>query len=250
MTGIKKISIVSFIYILTGLSVLGLHADTASKYRDINIYLKFSDDISNQISGFNKHLQEQGLLEKYSIVPFIKNHGVHLSLYLTTYDTDSLPLLKEALRKISLKMHKFKIKTLSIESSASNFVMLEVVNSKYSDGSNNLLQVYSDMVVDEFQNLRYKKSEIPGWADSFPAKKRAFELYGSPNVYMQFAPHFSILALDKLPSDEKEYLSDMQKAVETYKFSPVEADAEFVGIGYVDKNGQLTEEIALFPLSR
>ena len=220
----------------------------AVEYRDINIYLKFSPELNDYIASFNTHLKSDGLIKKYDLKPFLENHPVHLSLYLTTYNTANLPAITEAVKKLSDELKKFRIKAIKIESSASNFVILDVDNSKLADGSNNTLQIYSDKVVDVLNNLRYKQSVIPAWANAFPDKKKAFELYGSPNVYMQFNPHFSILAAVVPKDKEKEYLADMDKSIKSFSQKTIEAEAVSIGVGYVDSNGQVTEEIASFPL--
>jgi hypothetical protein len=200
------------------------------------------------MQAFDSFLEGKGILRKYSIVPFIKNHPVHLSLYLTTYDNRNIPKITEAVRRLSGEMSRFKIRLTSIEASASNFVMLDVDNSRNADGSNNLLQIYSDKVVASLQDLRYKKSAIPVWANAFPEKRKAFELYGSPNVYMQFSPHFSILAANVSPEQQRKYNEEIKSCIEEFSLKVIEAQAISLCVGYVDRNGQVTEEIASFSL--
>ncbi|OGV19655.1 MAG: hypothetical protein A2X47_00465 [Lentisphaerae bacterium GWF2_38_69] len=237
-----KISIIVLCVCLFSFSLL------AKEYRDINVYVTFSSGSKEYMVSFNNYLEAQGILKKYNIVPFIRSHPVHLSLYLTTYDVKNLPAIIETVKKLSVYMKRFKIKATNLEASAGNWVLYNVDNSKLEDGNNNPLQVYADAAVNILQNFRYKQATIPSWANAYPEKKQAFYLYGSPNVYMQFNPHFSVYAANIPKSQEKEYQSDITKCIKDFPSRNIESVAQAICVGYVDTNGQVTEELASFPL--
>jgi|GEM_PF-329124 len=223
---------------------------TTNQYQDINVFLEFTPQIANQINGFNQVLTTQGMWSKYNTQPLIDTHPVHLTLYLTTYNTKSIPEIIKIVKHDAKNMHQFNITTSSIQASTSNYVMLYVNNAKNPDGTNNLMQVYSDEVTGDLAPVRYLQASIPGWASSIPDKEASYQLYGSPNVYTQFAPHFSILVANVAPANETTFISDMNNCIQDYNFEPVTGTAVSIGVGYADANGQVTKVLASFPLKK
>ena len=242
----KKILLLLIIAFIT----INLNAKNSNvQYRDIDIHLSVSNKIKLQIENFNKYLTKSGILKKYNITPFLKNHPIHITLYLTNYNVDKVNDIKAEVKKIASHWKKFKIKTTYINPSKSSFVMLEVDSSKQKNGDNNKLQQFSDEVIFNLIKYRNKKAPIPGWAKAFPPKEKSFELYGTPNAYIEFAPHFSILAGSfKNQKQKEQFLKEMTKLVSEYKYKPVEAEVLSIGVGYVDSFGQVTEEIINYPL--
>jgi len=220
------------------------------KYQDVNVFLQFTPQIGQQIDGFNQVLSKEGVWKKYDTQPLIDSHAVHLTLYLTTYNTKNIPEIIKIVKEDAKTMHQFNISTSGIVASTSNFVMLNVDNSKNSDGTNNFMQQYSDKVTGDLAPIRYLQSTIPAWASSIPDKEASYQLYGSPNVYTQFVPHFSILVANVSPANEATYLSDMNACIKEYNFQPVTATAVSIGVGYADANGQVTKVLASFPLKK
>jgi hypothetical protein len=78
----------------------------------------------------------------------------------------------------------------------------------------------------------------PGWMRDYPAKLPAFERYGSPNVFMQFDPHLTLLANETKPG-----LADFMAGPE--KNQPeTTGQVEGIGIAVVDGNGQIVKTLA------
>ncbi|MCX5774618.1 MAG: hypothetical protein NTX05_08495 [Fusobacteria bacterium] len=235
----------------SALALAGTSGSAAtSQYRDINVFLQFTPQIANQISDFNQVLTTQGMWSKYATEPLINTHSVHLTLYLTTYNTKSLPEIIKIVKEDAKSMKQFAVSTSSIQASTSNYVMLFVNNSKNPDGTNNLMQVYSDRLVGGLSPIRYLQASIPAWASSIPDKEAAYKLYGSPNVYTQFSPHFSILVANVPSANESTFISDMNGCILNDNFQPVTATAVSIGVGYADVNGQVTQILANFPLKK
>ncbi len=217
---------------------------TKEQHRNIDIHLSVSQNIKKQIEAFNKYLDKSGILTKYNIVPFLKEgHPIHITLYLTEFDVDKISLLKAAVKQIAVDTGKFNFKTSYINPSISSFVMLEVEK-------NDELQKLSNKVISELARYRYKQAQIPSWAETIPAKKESFEKYGSPNAFSEFVPHMSILAGNFKSDKQKEcFLTEMKELVEKYGYKPTEAEIVSIGIGFTNSYGQMTEEIANFPLN-
>lgn len=189
-------------------------------------------------------------MKEYSITPFIKHHPVHITLYLTDLDINKLDDIKAEVKKIALQWKKFKIRTTYINPSESSFVMLEVDDIKQKNGDNNKLQTFSDEIIFNLMKYRNKKAVIPAWAKTLPDKYKSFKLYGTPNAFMEFTPHFSILAgTFKTPKQKTAFLKEMKKLVSEYKYKPIEAEVVSIGIGYVNSLGQMIKEIANYPLN-
>ncbi len=218
------------------------------EYKNIDIHLSVSNKIKKQIEKFNIYLAKSGILKKYNITPFLEHHPVHLTLYLTDFDVNKLDDIKSEVKKIASLQKRFLIKTTYINPSPSSFVMLEVDNSS-KDGKVGELQTLCNESINNLMKYRNKNAAIPAWAKAIPAKKKSFKLYGTPNAFKAFDPHFSILA-GTFKTDEQKtvFLKEMSNIVKKYKYKSIEAEVLSIGIGYVNSLGQMTKEIANYPL--
>ncbi|MFZ9034965.1 MAG: 2'-5' RNA ligase family protein [Francisellaceae bacterium] len=235
-----KISIARLAAIL--LTVFALLNLAQAKTTQLNIYLKFSDKITQQIIDFDGKLQQEGLLTKYHITPFIAEHPVHLTLYLTGFDMSNIDKLKETIHSIANTTSVFTISTTRFSLAASNFLMLDIAK-------NESLQKLSDRVVEQTMQYRDQNYPIPVWAKNMPQKVNSFKAYGSPNVFTAFDPHFSIFAVSIAKDEQDQFNKDINRFIDHYKFIPVTAQALSIGIGVADANGQITHIIAQYSLS-
>lgn len=216
-------------------------AEKNTEIVSIDVFAKCSSNVDGIINSFNARLEAEGLLKKYSLTPFIATHHVHLTLYLTEYGSGELPKIEESIEKISKNWQPFAVQTTKITLTGGNWIMLGARN-------NEKLQKLCDEITVKLAPFRNKASEIPSWAKSIPAKKKSFELYGSPNTFDQFDPHFSILAADISPENQKDFTSDITELIDAGNIKPVDSKIEAIGIGYTDSYGQLTQIISLYPL--
>ncbi|WP_260926406.1 hypothetical protein [Novosphingobium sp. 9] len=100
------------------------------------------------------------------------------------------------------------------------------------------LQRLADLVTVTAEPLRDHDVKAPTWMSAYPAKLPAFERYGSPNVFMQFDPHLTLLANETNPK-----LADF---VASAAATPPRASGTVEGIGMavVDENGQIVKTLA------
>ncbi|MEI6055866.1 MAG: hypothetical protein WCR55_07385 [Lentisphaerota bacterium] len=217
------------------------NSDRKEEIASINVFVKCSPNVEEAIRTFNNNLMSKGLLTKYNLKPFLKNHPVHLTLYLTDYDITELGKIKEYVKTIAQDTKKFPIETSNFSLSAGNWILLGADKNKQ-------LQKLSDNVISKLNALRYKGSEVPSWAMSIPAKKESFEKYGSPNAFSQFDPHFSVLAANITKENQKAFTSDINSVIGDSNIKPMTTEVESIGIGFTDSYGQVTKVEAIFPL--
>ncbi|BCD90481.1 hypothetical protein fh0823_06200 [Francisella halioticida] len=58
----------------------------AESLKQYNIYLIPSNKAAKYIKKFDNSLEKTNVLRKYNMSPFIENHPVHLTLYLTSFN--------------------------------------------------------------------------------------------------------------------------------------------------------------------
>jgi hypothetical protein len=215
----------------------------------INVYLKCDEPkLIQSLRALNNYLERHHVFDKYQIHPFLNQHPLHLSLYLATYSDDTLPEIKKRVAEIAKIWAPVSIKTSKLLVTEGNYVMLDVANVLI-DGNNAPLQQLSDWVTINLNLLRDSSAKIPDWVQSNPEKRKAFERYGSPNVFVEFSPHFSLMA--KLFSDSgeaKAFRQELTALLSQYPFPELTIQSVALGIGYVDNFGQITKELASYPL--
>ncbi|HJO93606.1 MAG TPA: 2'-5' RNA ligase family protein [Victivallales bacterium] len=222
---------------------------TENKIKQLDIHLVPSKAVIAQIKSFNNLLKKKGILKKYGITPFLDKHPVHLTLYLTDFNIAKLPEIEKNISDLAKKNSTFNFKTTGIVAGKSGFVLLMVNNTKDLNGKLSKQQQLSNQVISLLEKYRYKNAAMPGWVKYYPQKIISFKKYGSPNAFSQFNPHFSILAVSLKNKELKNsFIKDMNKVIKEFKFKPVEAKITAIGVGEVNKDGQITKEIKTIPL--
>ena len=233
----KKIRLVIFIVFL--MCCVGVGAET---FHDFDVHLVLEPKIENTIKKFNRRLEQEGILKKYKFQPFL-NQGdcVHITLYLTSYNTKNEAKIENIVEEIASTTKPFKVSVSRISVAGGGFIMLWFENSEQLD---QLCQ----LTIDKLAPLRNKNSEIPAWAKSIPAKLESFKKYGTPNAGSQFVPHISIAAKAFSDSNkEKQFMYDINKVINSFKLNKVQANAIGLGVGRADSNGQMKiDKVFLF----
>jgi 2'-5' RNA ligase len=205
----------------------------AESLQQYNIYLIPSDKATKYVRSFDDSLEKTNVLKKYNTKPFIENHPVHLTLYLTSFDKKNITKIAKQLAEIAKNTSPFDIKTDKFIAGKSGFVMLNIQNSPE-------LQKLSNKAVTDLAKYRNK---------DYPTKLESFKKYGSPNTFNQFNPHFSILAAD-LDSDKARasFEKDFDQIIQNTKLKPASFKIKAIGFGEVDKCGQVTKPLYIFNL--
>lgn len=207
---------------LTAIALPARAEDTVS----IDVYAIPSKPIVDLVAKTSSDLAGQGMTSFYA-----QGHAAHVTLYLTRYPASAEPALKAAVARAVKDCRSFPLTVEGSERTASNWLFLRVARSA-------ALQRLADEITLTAEPFRSHDIAPPAWMREYPAKLPAFERYGSPNVFMQFDPHLTLLANEtdpRLPAFVAGLEKNPPKAIGT---------VEGVGIGIVDANGQVVQTLA------
>ncbi|ALB01732.1 membrane protein [Francisella persica ATCC VR-331] len=215
----------------------------ATDFKQNNIYLIPENTADKYIKEFDDYLAKTNVLEKYKTTPFIKNHPVHLTLYLTSFDGKHITDIQNKLAQIAKNTKPLYIKTTGFSAGKSGFVILDIQNSQ-------TLQQLSNTVVKNLAKYRNKNYPAPSWVKFYPNKLKSFEKYGSPNTFSEFNPHLSILAANLQTDQVREsFIKDFNEIIKNTKLKPTSFKIKAIGFGEVDENGQVTKTLYIYKLS-
>lgn len=166
-------------------------------------------------------------------------------MYLTDYRPQQIPVIMKEMQILAKQYQPIPFFTSEIIPSNNGYVMLSVAQNKK-------LQELSNTVVNILSNLRDKTAHIPVWAASDQGRKALFYQYGSPNVLQYFNPHFSIFDVEHLNKEQNARLYQIVlQSIEQFKRHHkirVQASAYALGVGLANSQGQIEQELALFPM--
>ena len=216
----------------------------AENFRQYNIYLIPDTTADKYVKEFDKSLAETDVLEKYKTTPFIKNHPVHLTLYLTSFQNKYIKDIESQLADLARNTEPFYIETAGFSASKSGFVMLDIKNSQS-------LQQLSNTVIKDLAKYRDKNYPAPSWVKFYPRKLASFKKYGTPNAFAEFNPHVSILAANLQTDQERDtFEKDFNEIIKNTKLKPTSFKTKAIGFGEVDENGQVTKTLHIYKLNR
>jgi len=214
--------------LLASVAVPAQARDTVS----IDIYAIPSRPVVEAVAQASQDLAKQGLTTFYA-----QGHAVHATLYLTDYPAGAVPRLTSAIARLVKDGRPLPLIVDGTQRTASDWLFLHVKRTPE-------LQRLADLVTLAAEPLRDHDVTPPGWMRDYPAKLPAFERYGSPNVFMQFDPHLTLLAHESKPGLAA-YLAQAQQ-------SPPQAAGQVEGIGLavVDADGQIVKTLAEYRFPR
>ena len=188
-----------------------------------NVFVIMDNNAKENVENISKGLKEAGIDSLYS-----KGYAIHMTLYLTEYKPESLKKIKEVVNKIAKKTKPFDVNFYRLRKTGGNWFMLDAEN-------NGIIQGLADEVTVRLNKYRATDAKVPDWAKSIPEKVKSFNLYGSPNVFMNFDPHITLLT----PEDPAKIDTFTSK----YNFKPFKAKVIGIGIAQVDDLGQAKDII-------
>lgn len=194
----------------------------------IDIYAIPSRPVVDAVARASRDLAKHGMTTFYA-----QGHAVHVTLYLTRYPAKAEPQLKAAIADVAKDCKSSPLIVEGTERTASNWLFLRVRRTP-------ALQRLADLATLAAEPFRDHTISPPDWISEYPAKLPAFERYGSPNVFMQFEPHLTLLANETNPG-----LAAFMAT--TGKDLPeANGKVEGIGIGIVDAKGQVMKTLAEF----
>ncbi len=231
-------NLVKNIICISSIAVINIaYAETIS----VNVFANVDNNIDTTIKQVNDSFNSSGLYQKYQIKPFMNNHKIHLTMYLTDYNSDKINTIESMVKEIANSTNGLTFQDSDISLKSSNFLMLDVKN-------NVELQILSDKITAELMNIRDKTSIIPEWAKNNPLKNNMFTRYGSPNVFEGFDPHFSIFVANITPESQAIFASEINQQISQFKFKSQTYKINSIGVGITDKNGQIIKILATYNL--
>lgn len=216
----------------------------AESFKQYNVYLIPDTTADKYVKEFDNSLAKTDVLEKYKTTPFIKNHPVHLTLYLTSFQSKYINDIESQLAELAKNTEPFYIKTTGFSAGKSGFVMLDIKNSPS-------LQQLSNSAISNLAKYRDKDYPAPSWVKFYPSKLASFEKYGSPNAFAEFNPHISILAANLQTDQERDsFDKDFNAIIKDTKLEPISFKIKAIGFGEVDENGQVTKTLHIYKLNK
>lgn len=167
----------------------------------------------------------------------MRGQAVHATLYLTRYPASAIPRLKKAVAALAKRRASIPLAVDGIDRTANNWLFLHLARTP-------ALQRLADEATLAGEPLRDRSLAPPAWMSAYPAKLPAFERYGSPNVFMQFDPHLTLLANEANPA-----LGTFASAPDMHRFDAA-GSVVGIGIGEVDANGQIVRTVAEYRFKR
>ena len=188
-----------------------------------NVFVIMDNNATRNVENISKGLKDVGIESLYS-----KGYAVHLTLYLTEYKPEALKTIKDTVNKIANQTKSFDIEFYRLRKTGGNWFMLDAQN-------NETIQQLADEITVSLNKYRAKDAQVPDWAKSIPEKVKSFNLYGSPNVFMNFDPHITLLT----PEDS----AKIDEFTGKYDFKPFKSKVIGIGIAQVDDLGQAKDII-------
>lgn len=215
----------------------------------INVYLKLKPDnqVDKLINEFNQFLEQHHILSRYQIKPYLNQHPLHITLYMTNYKAQQIPLIIKQAKALASQYHPITLLTSEFIANNSGYVMLPVAQEVR-------IQKLSNQALHALASLRDKNALIPDWAAQDKGRQLVFSQYGSPNVLNYFNPHFSVFTAENLDKEERTQLyAQLQQLIRQFAQShstQVKANAYSIGVGIADAQGQIVKELNAFDLAQ
>lgn len=214
----------------------------------INLYLKLksNNSIEQHVMAFNHVLKQQHLLSRYDIKPYLDRYPLHITLYLTEYEKKYIPQLQNDALKLSLEQKSIVIYTQNLRLYPNGYIMLSLAKTE-------TLSRLSQKALTLLSPKRASGLTIPPWAAHDSTRQLLFKRYGSPNVLDYFNPHLSILLPPPCVTDNDKRNAELSLALTQFNqlySTPIESCADALALGIADKEGQIIEELAAWPLQQ
>ncbi|MFZ2957000.1 MAG: 2'-5' RNA ligase family protein [Candidatus Ozemobacteraceae bacterium] len=206
-----------------------------AKLLNLNVFAAVSASIEAQAQSASRLLEEYVQLQSFSR----KGFQVHCTLYMTRFPAERLASVTAIIKEVAGEVKPFKAFSEGVFRTTNDWLFVNLRKTRD-------LQLLSDHIVTLLSPLRSNDPHIPAWAKSMPEKVEKIKLYGSPNVFDQFAPHLTLLAKTDAA------LLDTFMATATARLDltqPIDGEIISIGVGEADGNGQVAKSIAIFPLS-
>ena len=190
---------------------------------DYNVFVILDNNTTTNVENISKKLKEIEIESLYA-----KGYLVHLTLYLTKYNSNKLSAIKEVVNKIANQTKPFDIEFYKLRKTDRKLLVLDAKN-------NENIQQLSDEITVNLTKYHTKNTAVPDWITYIPEKKRFFKLYGSPDVFTNFEPYITLL------TQANSFKID--SFVSNYDFKPFKTKVISIGIAKANNLGQVKDII-------
>lgn len=191
-----------------------------------NVFVRLDSSAEKTVKEISEELKKVGIDSLYS-----EGYVVHNTLYLTEYKAEELPKVKEVVDSLAQVAKPLEIEFYRIRKTGGNWLMLDAKNTLE-------LQQLTDLATIRLNKHRAMDAEVPGWAKNIPAKAASFKEFGSPNVFMNYDPHITLLT----PKDS----AKIDMFMNNYVLTPFKSKIKSIGVAEVDGLGQAKSKNVLY----
>ncbi len=203
----------------------------------INVYAIVSPEIETQVKSVSDHLLATVGLKTFAAA----GQRVHCTLFLTQYEPDQTDGVKAIAASLAARLAPFAITTTGLSRTKDDWLFIDIKR-------NEALQQLSNRLTVTLSPMRAKNVPIPGWVKAYPEKEAYAKLFGSPNVFTQFEPHLTLLAkTEKAPLDT--FFASLPATGPLAASAHIEGKVIGIGVGLADRNGQISDIYAEYPLA-
>lgn len=208
--------------------LLGLATISSVIFANVNynVFVRLDSNAEKTVKEITQELKKVGIDSLYS-----EGYVVHNTLYLTEYKAEELPKVKEVVDSLAQVAKPLEIEFYRIRKTGGNWLMLDAKNTLE-------LQQLTDLATIRLNKYRAMDAEVPGWAKNIPAKAVSFKEFGSPNVFMNYDPHITLLT----PKDS----AKIDMFMNNYVLTPFKSKIKSIGVAEVDGLGQAQSKNVLY----
>ena len=147
---------------LIALTALFFASATFAETANYNVFVKLDNTAESRVNDISQALAQQGVKSL-----FAQGYQVHLTLYLTEYDSKRLPEIQKIVSQFARQQSKFSISFNGMHSTAGKWLMLDNQPSPE-------LQQLADEITVQLVKLRDKNAQLPDWVKAYPEKVKTF----------------------------------------------------------------------------
>ena len=190
--------------------LLGLATISSVIFANVNynVFVRLDSNAEKTVKEITQELKKVGIDSLYS-----EGYVVHNTLYLTEYKAEELPKVKEVVDSLAQVAKPLEIEFYRIRKTGGNWLMLDAKNT-------------------------LELQQLTGWAKNIPAKAASFKEFGSPNVFMNYDPHITLLT----PKDS----AKIDMFMNNYVLTPFKSKIKSIGVAEVDGLGQAQSKNVLY----
>jgi len=196
----------------------------------LNIHVKLSNTSQLTATKYNSAISSSLSSPNEQLLDFVNVEEPHITLYLTSFRTESLADIfaasRQAINSAAASCPSTSHLSMTGLYPAGSYAMTNVSLSR-------CLQTLSDAVVIALNPYLHPsaKTTIPNWVDNLPPEQKQAKIdmihsFGSPNVFSSFSPHISTAVVNS------SFSLDLESAIKSVSSSFVPFSQTLLEVGF------------------